>query len=181
MSRVGKKPLKIPSGISVKLNGTVLEVSGPKGLLKKETFGRITIKLKDNSEVWMETVEGEHSNAYWGLYRTILGNMVQGVSAGFSRSLEIQGTGYRATMAGKILNLTVGFSHPVNIDPPHGINFEVDKTGKVVVNGMDKELVGQTAAKIRAVRAVEPYQGKGIRYVGEKVVTKVGKSASSKK
>lgn len=181
MSRVGKKPLKIPSGISVKLNGTVLEVSGPKGLLKKETFGRVTIKLKDNNEVWMETVEGEHSNAYWGLYRTILGNMVQGVSTGFSRSLEIQGTGYRATMAGKVLNLTVGYSHAVNIDPPQGINFEVDKTGKVVVNGMDKELVGQTAAKIRAVRAVEPYQGKGIRYVGEKVVTKVGKSASSKK
>jgi len=179
MSRVGKQPIKIPSGVTVKLSGNILEVNGTKGTMKRDTFGRISI-AQDNNEVVVSANSGENQSAYWGLYRTLLSNMVQGVSAGFSKSLEIQGTGYRANMAGKILNLTVGYSHPVNIEPPAGITFEVDKTGKVSISGVDKELVGQIAAKVRAVRPAEPYQGKGIRYAGEVIVTKVGKSAGKK-
>ncbi|KAB8037596.1 50S ribosomal protein L6 [Silvanigrella paludirubra] len=179
MSRVGKQPIKIPSGVTVKLSGTILEVNGSKGTMKRDTFGRIAI-AQENNEVVVSANNGENSSAYWGLYRTLLSNMVQGVSAGFSKSLEIQGTGYRAAMAGKVLNLTVGFSHPVNIEPPTGITFEVDKAGKVNISGVDKELVGQMAAKVRSVRPAEPYQGKGIRYAGEVIVTKVGKSAGKK-
>lgn len=179
MSRVGKQPIKIPSGVTVKLNGSILEVSGPKGAMKRDTFGRISIS-QAASEIVVASANTENSSAYWGLYRTLLSNMVHGVSAGFNKSLEIQGTGYRASMAGKALNLTVGFSHPVNIEPPAGISFEVDKTGKVNISGVDKELVGQMAAKVRAVRPAEPYQGKGIRYAGEVIATKVGKSAGKK-
>ncbi len=179
MSRIGKQPIKIPSGVTVKLNGNILEVNGSKGSLKRDTFGRISM-AQENNEVVISANKCENSSAYWGLYRTLLSNMIHGVSAGFSKSLEIQGTGYRASMAGKVLNLTVGYSHPVNIDPPAGITFEVDKTGKVNISGVDKELVGQVAAKVRAVRPAEPYQGKGIRYAGEVIVTKVGKSAGKK-
>ncbi|KAB8029750.1 50S ribosomal protein L6 [Fluviispira multicolorata] len=179
MSRVGKQPIKIPSGVTVKLNGSILEVNGPKGIMKRDTLGRVSV-AQQGSEVVVSAGAVENSSAYWGLYRTLLANMVQGVSAGFSKSLEIQGTGYRANMAGKILNLTVGFSHPVNIDPPAGITFEVDKAGKVSISGVDKELVGQMAAKVRSVRPAEPYQGKGIRYSGEVIATKVGKSAGKK-
>jgi len=176
MSRIGKQPVKIPSGVSVKLVGDMLEVHGPKGILKKKTYGRIAI-VEQNGEAVVSPVEGEHSGAYWGLYRTLLSNMVEGVSAGFSKSLEVQGTGYRGAMEGKVLNLTVGFSHPVKLDPPVGIVFDVDKAGKISVAGIDKELVGQIAAKIRYIRPAEPYQGKGIRYAGEVIKTKVGKSA----
>jgi large subunit ribosomal protein L6 len=179
MSRIGKQPIKIPSGVAVKLNGTLLEVTGAKGAIQRETFGRILLDQK-GAEVFVQTSGSEISPAYWGLYRTLLANMVQGVSVGFSKSLEIQGTGYRASMSGKVLNLTVGYSHPVHINPPAGITFEVDKTGKVGIFGIDKELVGQTAATVRAVRPAEPYQGKGIRYLGEVIVTKVGKSAGKK-
>lgn len=179
MSRLGKKPIEIPNGVEVKIEGTALHVKGPKGVLVKDTFGRIQIKIENNLAT-VAPLEGENSNAYWGLYRAILSNMVQGVSKGFSKSLEIQGTGYRASLAGKTLNLTVGFSHPVNVEPPQGINFEVDKAGLVNINGIDKELVGQIAAKLRGIRPAEPYQGKGIRYAGEVIKTKVGKSAGKK-
>ncbi|MES2614308.1 MAG: 50S ribosomal protein L6 [Bdellovibrionota bacterium] len=179
MSRLGKQPIEIPSGVEIKLEDSKLHVKGPKGLLVKDTFGRITLSVNNNS-VSVLPVEGEHSGSYWGLYRAVLANMVQGVSKGFRKSLEIQGTGYRANVAGKLLNLTVGFSHPVNVDPPEGISFEVDKAGVVSVSGIDKELVGQMAAKIRGIRPAEPYQGKGIRYAGEFIKTKVGKSAGKK-
>ncbi len=179
MSRLGKQPIEIPKGVEVNLEGSVLHVKGPKGTLVRDTFGRISLSVNNNN-LSVLPVEGDKSNSYWGLYRTILDNMVQGVSKGFSKSLEIQGTGYRANVAGKLLNLTVGFSHPVNIDPPVGIAFEVDKAGVVSVSGIDKELVGQIAAKIRGIRPAEPYQGKGIRYAGEVIKTKVGKSAGKK-
>ena len=179
MSRLGKQPIEIPNGVEVKLEGTNLHVKGPKGLLVRDTFGRITLSIKDKA-ITVDPVKGENSNAYWGLYRAVLANMVQGVSKGFSKSLEIQGTGYRANVAGKLLNLTVGFSHPVNINPPEGITFEVDKAGIVSVSGIDKELVGQMAATVRGIRPAEPYQGKGIRYAGEVIKTKVGKSAGKK-
>lgn len=179
MSRIGKQPIKVPAGVNVKLNGTVIEVTGPKGSLKRESFGRIQLK-QDGGVLNVSTGQESTESKYWGLYRTLISNMFEGVTTGFTRTLELVGVGYRANMAGKILNLTVGYSHPVTIQPPAGVNFEVDKTGKINITGPDKELVGQMAAKIRDVRPPEPYHGKGIRYAGEVIVTKVGKSAAKK-
>lgn len=179
MSRIGKQPVKVPSGVQVKLNGTVLEVTGPKGSLKRDSFGRIVL-TQDKDVISVNPASAEIGGNYWGLYRTLLSNMIKGVTTGYSRQLELVGVGYRAAVAGKALNLTVGYSHPVSIQPPAGVSFEVDKTGKVSVIGADKELVGQTAAKIRDVRPPEPYHGKGIRYAGEVIATKVGKSAAKK-
>jgi large subunit ribosomal protein L6 len=179
MSRVGKQPVKIPTGVTVKLNGTLLEVNGPKGQLKRETYGRVSVK-QQSDEALVALASEEATPNYWGLYRTLLFNMVEGVSKGYSKLLDIQGVGYRASMNGKNLTLLVGYSHPVHMEPPTGIQFDVDKAGKVVVSGPDKELVGQVAAQVRSVRPPEPYQGKGIRYLGEFVATKVGKSAAKK-
>lgn len=179
MSRIGKQPLKVPNGVTVKLNGTVIEVTGPKGTLKRESFGRVAFK-QDKDLVTVAPATEEVTGNFWGLYRTLVSNMIVGVTTGYSRQLELVGVGYRAAMAGKALNLTVGYSHPVSIQPPAGVSFEVDKTGKVSVLGSDKEMVGQVAAKIRNVRPPEPYHGKGIRYAGEVIATKVGKSAAKK-
>lgn len=179
MSRIGKQPVRLPSGVSVKLTDGMLEVNGPKGSLKRETFGRVGISLATNEAVVAPTDELE-GKKYWGLYRTLLNNMVVGVSVGYTRQLELVGTGYRAQLQGKSLQLTVGYSHQVIMAPPAGVAFEVDKTGKVVVTGADKEVVGEISAQIRKVRPPEPYHGKGIRYLGEVIVTKVGKSAGKK-
>lgn len=179
MSRIGKQPIKVPAGASVKLNGTVIEVTGPKGSLKRDSFGRVKISLENNS-LQVNPASEEIEGKYWGLYRTLVSNMLVGVTTGYTRQLELVGVGYRASMTGKALNLTVGYSHPVSIQPPEGVTFEVDKAGKVSVVGADKEVVGQMAAKIRAVRPPEPYHGKGIRYAGEVIATKVGKSAAKK-
>jgi len=178
MSRIGKQPVKVPNGVTVKMSGAVLEVNGPKGNLKRETYGRIKLS-QSGSEVSVQP-NVEDGAKFWGLYRTLLANMVEGVTTGYSRQLELVGTGYRAAMSGKNLTLTVGYSHPVNMTPPAGVAFDVDKTGKVVVAGPDKELVGRVAAQVRGVRAPEPYHGKGIRYVGEVIATKVGKSSGKK-
>jgi large subunit ribosomal protein L6 len=178
MSRIGKQPIKVPSGVTVKLNGDMLEVNGPKGALKRSTFGRVSLDQNGVELLVKPTMDG-YAN-YWGLYRTLLSNMITGVTTGYARQLELIGTGYRAAMSGKNLALTVGYSHPVSIPPPAGITFEVDKAGKVIVSGSDKELVGRVAAEVRAVRAPEPYHGKGIRYVGEVIATKVGKSSGKK-
>jgi len=179
MSRIGKNPVKIPGGVTVKLSGETLEVSGPKGQLKRETYGRINLATEGGvaNVTPVDEVEG---GKYWGLYRTLLANMVEGVTTGFTRQLELVGTGYRAQMQGKSLQLTVGFSHQVVVAPPTGVTFDVDKAGKVVVTGADKEVVGQITSSIRSVRPPEPYHGKGIRYSGEVIVTKVGKSAGKK-
>jgi large subunit ribosomal protein L6 len=178
MSRIGKQPIKVPSGVTVKLNGETLEVNGPKGALKRSVYGRVSLE-QNGSELLVKPTSEGFAN-YWGLYRTLLSNMITGVTTGYSRQLELIGTGYRAAMSGKNLALTVGYSHPVSIEPPAGITFEVDKAGKVSVLGSDKELVGRIAAEVRAVRAPEPYHGKGIRYVGEVIATKVGKSSGKK-
>jgi large subunit ribosomal protein L6 len=180
MSRIGKQPVALPQGVTVKVVDGIMEAQGPKGHLKRDTFGRVTLK----ADKGVATVElsPETETKYWGLYRTLLSNMVEGVSKGFRTELELQGVGYRAAVAGKTLELTVGFSHPVKLQPPEGIAFEVDaKTNRVAVVGANKELVGQVAAKVRDVRPPEPYHGKGIRYVGEKIVQKVGKSAAGGK
>lgn len=179
MSRIGKQPIKIPAGVNVKLNGTMIEVTGPKGTLSRDSFGRIQFKQEDG-QLHVNPANEEVEGKYWGLYRTLVSNMFVGVTTGYTRQLELVGVGYRANVAGKALNLTVGYSHPVSIQPPPGVTFEVDKAGKVSVIGSDKEVVGQMAATIRAVRPPEPYHGKGIRYAGEVIVTKVGKSAAKK-
>lgn len=180
MSRIGKSPVQLPQGVSVKVAGSVIEVTGPKGTLKRDMFGRIEVKQEKN-EVLLNLSQGIESK-YWGLYRTLVANMVEGVSKGFRTELELQGVGYRAAVSGKNLELTVGLSHGVKMVPPTGITFEVDaKSGRVAVVGADKELVGQIAAKVRNVRPPEPYHGKGIRYVGEQIAQKVGKSAAGGK
>jgi large subunit ribosomal protein L6 len=179
MSRIGKQPIKLPSGVSVKLASGILEVNGPKGNLKRDTYGRIEVKI-DQGAALVSTPGGDDTRKFWGLYRTLLNNMVEGVSTGFTRQLELVGTGYRAQMQGKNLQLTVGYSHPVVMVPPAGVAFDVDKTGKIVVSGADKEVVGQITSQIRGVRPPEPYHGKGIRYSGEVILTKVGKSAGKK-
>ena len=179
MSRIGKQPVKLPAGVNVKLANGLLEVTGPKGSLKRDTFGRISLAM-DAGFAKVDPIDEVEGKKFWGLYRTLLNNMVEGVSTGFTRQLELVGTGYRAQMQGKSLQLTVGFSHQVVIAPPGGVTFDVDKAGKVVVSGPDKEVVGQITSQIRAVRPPEPYHGKGIRYLGEVIVTKVGKSAGKK-
>ncbi len=162
------------------MTGTVIEVAGPKGTLKRDMYGRVELK-QDKNEVSLKPSEGIEGK-YWGLYRTLVANMVEGVSKGFRTELELQGVGYRAAVSGKNLELTVGLSHGVKMNPPDGIGFEVDaKSGRVAVVGADKELVGQVAAKIRNIRPPEPYHGKGIRYVGEQIAIKVGKSAAGGK
>lgn len=178
MSRIGKNPIKIPSGVNVALKGSELVVKGPKGELSCDTFGRV--RLKEDGETITVELAAEATPNYWGLYRTLLSNMVTGVSTGFSRELELVGTGYRANLQGEALNLTVGLSHPVVLQPPAGITFAVDKSGKISVAGANKELVGRVAASVRAIRPPEPYHGKGIRYSGEQIVHKVGKSAGKK-
>lgn len=179
MSRIGKQPVKIPAGVTVKLNGGLLEVGGPKGQLKRDTFGRINLAIEGGVAI-VAPADALEGGKYWGLYRTLLANMVEGVTTGFTRQLELVGTGYRAQMQGKNLQLTVGKSHPVVMEPPSGITFEVSKEGKVVVTGSDKETVGLVAANVRSSRPPEPYHGKGVRYVGEVIATKVGKSAGKK-
>lgn len=180
MSRIGKQVVALPKGVSVKMSGSAVQVTGPKGSLSRELYGRIKI-AQEGENLTVAVADGVENGAkYWGLYRTLINNMVTGVTTGFTRQLELQGTGYRAGLQGKQLNLTVGYSHPVLIEPPNGVAFDVDKAGKIVITGADKELVGQMAAKVRGIRPPEPYHGKGIRYVGEVIQTKVGKSAGKK-
>jgi large subunit ribosomal protein L6 len=178
MSRIGKQQIALPTGVVVAQNGPVISVKGPKGSLDLNCHGRVNLS-QTSGFATVGLVDGEESK-YWGLYRTLVANMVVGVSTGFSRSLELVGTGYRAQMNGKQLGLTVGYSHPVVIDPGSSLAFEVDKAGKVTISGPSKELVGQMAAKIRAIRPPEPYHGKGIRYAGEVITVKAGKSSGKK-
>ncbi|MDR9501197.1 MAG: 50S ribosomal protein L6 [Desulfurivibrionaceae bacterium] len=177
MSRIGKKPIVVPANVQVDIKGTHIKVSGPKGVLERDfrpeiefvTEGDvISVKCRDNSK---RTV------AFSGLSRTLLDNMIVGTVNGFSKKLIIEGVGYRADLQGKTISLYVGFSNPVLFDLPEGVNANVEKT-QIVLDSINKELVGQTAATIRAIRKPEPYKGKGIRYEGERIVRKAGKSAS---
>lgn len=176
MSRVGYNPIQLPAGVDVKLDGPDVTVKGPKGELARRFHERVSIKA-DGDVVTLDRIdETRESKAIHGLSRALLANMVIGVSEGFSRDLEIQGVGYRAQLKGKSLELQVGFSHPVTIEAPSGITFDVPEPTRVSVSGIDKELVGQVAADVRKVRPPEPYKGKGIRYVGEYVRRKAGKA-----
>jgi large subunit ribosomal protein L6 len=177
MSRIGRTPIPLPEGVSVEISGQKVTVAGPKGELRHTVVEPIRVSESDGTLVVTRPTDRGPHRALHGLSRTLVANMVQGVSDGFERRLEIQGVGYRAQLRGTALELAVGFSHPVTIEPPEGIQFEVPAPTQVVVRGIDKQAVGQVAAQIRAVRPPEPYKGKGIRYVGEIVRRKVGKRA----
>jgi large subunit ribosomal protein L6 len=176
MSRIGKKPIEIPSGVTVTVNGNTVTVKGPKGQLSRSFNQDIEIKVEGNVITVARPSDAKEHRALHGTTRAILSNMVEGVSKGFERSLELIGVGYRAQKQGKKLVLNVGYSHPVEIEPEEGLEIEVPANTKVVVKGIDKERVGALAANIRQVRPPEPYKGKGIRYEGEYVRRKEGKT-----
>ena len=177
MSRIGKKPIPVPSGVTVSIEPELVRVNGPKGELLERIPRDITVaQEEDQLLVTRPTDRGDH-RALHGLTRSLVANMVEGVTDGFSKTLEIQGVGYRAQLKGKDLELALGYSHPVPIKAPDGIEFEVPQPTRVVVKGISKQLVGEVAANIRKQRPPEPYKGKGIRYEGEYVARKVGKRA----
>lgn len=176
MSRIGKLPIEIPSGVTVSLDQLTINVKGPKGALNRDIMSGVAIEISDNKILVKRAEDTKAAQAAHGLTRTLINNMVTGVTKGFQEELEITGVGYRAEVKGNVLNLSLGYSHPINFDLPKGIAVEVDKMTKILLKGTDKELVGQTAAKIRSFRSPEPYKGKGIRYAGEKILRKAGKA-----
>ena len=175
MSRIGKKAIAVPSGVTVTLNGQDVSVKGPKGQLAWSVVEEIDVKHEDGNLSVAPRGDTQRHRSMWGLSRTLLANMVKGVTDGFERNLEMVGVGYRAAMKGNALELQLGFSHPVIIDPPAGITFSVPKQTEVKIVGIDKQLVGELAATIRKIRPPEPYKGKGVKYAGEKVRRKEGK------
>jgi large subunit ribosomal protein L6 len=177
MSRIGKRPIEVPAGVIVTVDPGRVTVSGPKGELRQVVPQRIAISQEDGVITVTRPTERGEDRALHGLTRTLVANMVDGVTKGFEKRLELQGVGYRAALSGSNLELQVGYSHPVRVTPRTGIEFEVPTPTQIVVRGIDKQLVGQTAAEIRKVRPPEPYKGKGIRYEGEYVRRKVGKRA----
>lgn len=178
MSRIGKKPVKIPQGVEVKIEGNTVTVKGPKGSISRQFHREMKIKEEDDKIIVERPSDDNMHRALHGLTRTLISNMVKGVVEGFEKRLSMEGVGYRATKQGSKLVLTVGYSHPVEIEPPKGIEFEVPAPNKIVVKGIDKELVGQVAANIRKVREPEPYKGKGIKYEDEVIRRKVGKTGA---
>lgn len=182
MSRIGRLPIDIPSGVQVELNGSKIRVKGPKGELQREFSSLIGIEMENNQLNISRNSENPEERALHGTTRAVLANMIHGVSKGFEVILEVEGVGYRAEMEGNKLALFVGYSHPIKIEPPSGVTFETDaKTRQIKVLGFDKELVGQIAANVRKVRPPEPYHGKGLRYLGERVRRKAGKAGKGAK
>jgi large subunit ribosomal protein L6 len=177
MSRIGKSPIEVPAGVNISVSPGRVMVNGPLGELSQQVPARMKIEQEDGQIVIRRPTERGEDRALHGLTRTLVANMVEGVTKGFEKRLEIQGVGYRASLRGAALELAVGYSHPVVVEPRPGITFEVPAPTQVVVKGIDKQQVGQTAAEIRKVRPPEPYKGKGIRYEGEHVRRKVGKRA----
>lgn len=180
MSRIGKLPILIPGGVQIELDGRRVRVKGPKGELSRSFTNHVNIKQEDNQLVVTRSSDEKIARALHGTTRAVIQNMVTGVSDGFQKTLEVNGVGYKAEMDGANLVLSVGYSHPVSIEPPNGIEFEVAEKNRIVmVRGINKEIVGQVAADIRKIRPPEPYKGKGIRYLDERVRRKAGKSAAS--
>ncbi|HEY4718488.1 MAG TPA: 50S ribosomal protein L6 [Anaerolineales bacterium] len=179
MSRVGRMPIVLPSGVNVEINGSSVKVKGPKGELSHTFPTVISFKQEGNTLHVERHSEGKSGRTLHGTARALVHNMVVGTSAGFSKTLEIQGVGYRAEIKGKTLVLHVGYSNPVQMEPPAGISFAIGEKGEIIVSGFDKELVGETAARVRKVRPPEPFKGKGIRYAGEYVRHKAGKAGKA--
>ena len=176
MSRIGRLPITVPSNVDVTIDGRELTVKGPKGTLTRDLHPDITVSREDGSLVVTRPTEQKTHKQLHGLTRTLVNNMVVGVTDGYRKGLEITGVGYRAALNGKKLTLNLGYSHPIEIDPPEGITFEVENPTRLAVVGIDKELVGEIAARVRATRKPEPYKGKGVRYAGEVVRRKAGKA-----
>jgi large subunit ribosomal protein L6 len=178
MSRIGKNPIAIPSGVTVAIDGNTVKVKGEKGELSQEIHSKIKVEVKENEVILSPVDESSEASALWGLSRTLVSNLVEGVSKGFEKTLIVKGVGYKFAMKGKDLELQLGFSHPVLITTPAGIEFDLDaKKNTITVKGINKQLVGETAANIRKWRKPEPYKGKGIAYEGEYIPRKAGKSA----
>lgn len=180
MSRIGRKPITVPSGVDVTLNNSVITVKGPKGTLTRELHKDIKVTVQDNEITVERPSDHKTHRSLHGTTRSVVSNMVSGVTEGFSKTLELVGVGYRASKSGEKLVLNVGYSHPVEITPEPGINFEVPSNTKIIVSGINKERVGEYAAKIRSVREPEPYKGKGIKYEGERIIRKEGKAGKKK-
>jgi large subunit ribosomal protein L6 len=176
MSRIGRLPITIPAGVDVTIDGRTLTVKGPKGELTRVLHPDMTVSREDGSIVVTRPTEQKVHKQLHGLTRTLVNNMVVGVTDGYRKGLEITGVGYRATKVGEKLQLNLGYSHPIEIDPPKGITFELENPTRLAVVGIDKELVGEIAAKVRSTRKPEPYKGKGVRYAGEYVRRKAGKA-----
>ena len=175
MSRIGKKPIAIPSGVTITLDGQTVTVKGPKGQLAWTVADEVEISQADGQLSLAPREDTQRSRAMWGLSRTLVGNMVEGVTKGYEQALELVGVGYRAAMKGNALSMQLGFSHDVDIQPPAGITFATPKQTEIRISGIDKQAVGEIAAQIRRIRPPEPYKGKGVRYAGEKVRRKEGK------
>ena len=185
MSRIGRKPIELPKGVEVKINGSTVSVKGPKGQLTQDIHSELKVEVSADGVSVTRPNDSRLNKAQHGLARTLISNMVEGVTSGFKRSLQIIGVGYRVQAKGKGLEMALGFSHPVEIDPVDGITFEVEVDNRAKINrlhilGIDKQLVGQVAADIRSIRPPEPYKGKGIRYVDEVVIKKAGKAGKAK-
>lgn len=180
MSRIGNQPIPVPKGVKLDINGSFVKVVGPKGTLERNIRPEIGLKEEGDTVIVVRKDNSKRTRAFSGLTRTLVNNMIVGVEKGFQKKLSIEGVGYRAEVKGSSLNLNVGYSNPVEFALPKGVSAEVDKANNVTLDCIDKELLGETAAKIRAVRPPEPYKGKGIRYADEYIARKAGKSASKK-
>lgn len=180
MSRIGKAAITIPAGVEVKLDGNIVSVKGPKGQLQKKIPAEIEVKIEAGSVSVKPTSDRNDLRKYWGLSRTLIANMVEGVNTGYKKTLTLIGVGYRAAKEGKNINFTLGYSHPIIFEPVEGVELNVVKQTTVEVTGASKEDVGEMAAKIRALRPPEPYHGKGVRYADEVIITKVGKASGKK-
>ncbi len=176
MSRIGRLPIPVPAGVSVSIEGPAITVVGPRGTLSRSLHPDMLVAQEDGRLVVTRPDEDKFHRELHGLTRTLVANMVEGVTNGYRKGIEITGVGYRAQKVGNKLQLNLGYSHPIEIDPPEGISFDVENPTRLAVVGIDKELVGQIAAKVRATRKPEPYKGKGVRYAGEKIRRKAGKA-----
>jgi large subunit ribosomal protein L6 len=175
MSRIGKKPVPVPAGVTVTLDGQAVTIKGPKGQLSWTVVDEIAVAQEDGGLTFTPRGDSQRARAMWGLSRTLVANMVEGVTKGYEQTLELVGVGYRAAMKGQALSVQLGFSHDVDVPAPPGITFATPKQTEIRISGIDKQLVGETAARIRKIRPPEPYKGKGVRYAGEQVRRKEGK------
>lgn len=180
MSRIGKKPIAVPKGVDVVVDGNVVKVKGPKGQLSRSLHETVSVKVESGVVNVLPKSDDKTNDRFHGLSRTLLANMLEGVAKGYERKLTLVGVGYRAAKQGKGLNLSLGFSHPIYFEAVEGVELNVDKNTTIIITGASKEDVGETAAKIRGLRPPEPYHGKGVRYEDEKIITKVGKSGGKK-
>jgi large subunit ribosomal protein L6 len=177
MSRIGKAPIALPSGVEAKVEGTRVVIKSGKYEKGLETHGRVNAEVKDNSIVFTPKGDAQEDGAFWGTYRSLASNIVTGLSTGFTKKLEINGVGYRAAVNGNVLEMALGYSHPIHFEIPEEIEITVEKSTQIMIKGIDKQVVGQVAAKVRSFRPPEPYKGKGVKYADEVIIRKAGKTA----